>query len=202
MLADLPAEHPSAISPQSGMPLPVARVNPFTAADVEKILRGHDWLRDEVSNEMTMWLRDAAALLGPQAAEGSALHSEASNALAELLSLIFLYDARAILSNPENQTVMSREGARDVIRELANRVLARSEINSDRFKEIIESMKTALGFHGRKLFHPIRLALAGRAGEGELDRVILLLDSASNLSFVAPVKGTRQRMIEFCAVLD
>jgi hypothetical protein len=52
------------------------------------------------------------------------------------------------------------------------------------------------------LLHPIRIALAGRAGEGELDRVILLLDPAAQLSFVVPVKGTRQRMLEFCAALD
>jgi len=48
----------------------------------------------------------------------------------------------------------------------------------------------------------IRLALAGRAGEGEFDRVILLLDAAAKLPFAAPVKGTRQRMLEFCAALD
>jgi hypothetical protein len=51
------------------------------------------------------------------------------------------------------------------------------------------------------MFHPIRLALTGRAGEGDLDRVILLLDAAARLDF-AEVKGARQRMVEFCAVLD
>ena len=45
-------------------------------------------------------------------------------------------------------------------------------------------------------------ALAGRAGDGELDRVILLLDGAAKLPFAVPVKGTRQRMLEFCAALD
>ncbi len=34
-------------------------------------------------------------------------------------------------------------------------------------------MKAALPYRGRELFYPIRLALAGRAGDGELDRVIL-----------------------------
>jgi hypothetical protein len=46
------------------------------------------------------------------------------------------------------------------------------------------------------------LALAGKIGEGELDRVILLLDSAVRLDFAVPVKGTRQRILEFCAALD
>ena len=47
-----------------------------------------------------------------------------------------------------------------------------------------------------------RLALAGRAGEGELDRVILLLDEAAALSFAAPVKSARVRILEFCSALD
>jgi hypothetical protein len=202
MPADLPAAQSPVIAPERDALTSPALANPFAPADVELILRARGWLRDAVSPEMALWLRDAAALLGPQAVERSALPSEATQLLAELLTLLFVYDARALLANPENQAVMSREGARDVIRELANRVLASPEIDSDRYKEIIEGMKTALGFHGRKLFHPIRLALAGRFGEGELDRIILLLDSAARLSLAIPVKGTRQRMIEFCAALD
>jgi hypothetical protein len=52
------------------------------------------------------------------------------------------------------------------------------------------------------LFHPIRLALAGRAGEGELDRVILLLDEAAALPCSVPVKSARTRILEFCSALD
>jgi len=52
------------------------------------------------------------------------------------------------------------------------------------------------------LFHPIRLALTGRSGEGALDRVILLLDSAAVLAFAVPVKSARTRVLEFCSHLD
>ena len=48
----------------------------------------------------------------------------------------------------------------------------------------------------------VRTALAGRAGEGELDRVILLLDEAARLSFAVPVKSARERILEFCSALD
>ena len=89
-----------------------------------------------------------------------------------------------------------------MIRELANRVLEGGDIDSDRFKEIVEGMKAAVPYRSRAMFHPIRLALTGRAGEGELDRVILLLDAAAKLNFAVPVKSTRQRMLEFCAALD
>jgi len=48
----------------------------------------------------------------------------------------------------------------------------------------------------------VRLALAGRAGEGELDRVILLLDGAARLEWAVRVKSCRERILEFCGAID
>lgn len=175
--------------------------NPFAASDIEVILREHRWLADDwksapgnQQSEIQGWLERAAALLGPQAADLAAL--------ADLLSLVFQYDAQAILAAPEAHTVLAREGAREVIRDLAHAVFEGAEVDSDRFKEIVTALKEKTGRRGRELFHPIRLSLAGRAGEGELDRVILLLDAAAKLPFAVPVKNVRQRMLEFCAALD
>ena len=123
-------------------------------------------------------------------------------ALGGLLSLIFNYEAAAVLQQAANQDVLARSGARDVIRELANRILEGGDIDSDRFKEIVEGIKAAVPYRSREMFHPIRLALTGQAGDGALDRVILLLDPATKLDFALPVKGTRQRVLEFCAGLD
>jgi hypothetical protein len=173
-------------------------INPFTALDVSAILAGHGWL-DAGSDiagvvQLSSWLARAAELLGPHAADCAQLEG--------LLALIFHYDAVASLADPANQDVLARSGAREVIRELANRLLDSGDLDSDRFKEIVEGMKAAVPYRSRAMFHPIRLCLAGRAGEGELDRVILLLDCAAKLNFAVPVKGTRQRMLEFCAALD
>src|SRR5713226_8656099 len=106
------------------------------------------------------------------------------------------------LRRPESHAVLAREGAREVIRELAHQVLEGPPVDSDRFKEIVSALKERLRHRGRQLFHPIRLALAGRAGEGELDRVILVLDCAAALPSCIAVKGTRQRMLEFCASME
>ncbi len=176
--------------------------NAFTARDVEEILRERGWLaaeplssRDEVGTApLSEWLERAATLLGPHAAD--------RQALGELLSLIFAYDARAVLLTPDAQAVMTKAGAREVIRELARRVLDGAAIDSERFKAMIEELKSATRYRSRELFQPIRVALAGRAGEGELDRVFLLLDSAAKLPFAIKVKGTRERMLEFCAALE
>jgi len=185
MAADSPAE------------LPISAPT-FTAADVSAILSERDWIGAESETHqggtLAAWCARAAELLAPHAADRTRL--------GELLALVFHYDAASMMTEMASQAVMAREGSRDIIRELANRVLDDGEVDSDRFKEIVDSMKAAVPYRSRELFHPIRLALAGRAGEGELDRVILLLDAAAKIGFAAPVKGTRQRMIEFCAAMD
>jgi len=148
----------------------------------------------EPSAEQRAWCERAAALLGCHAAD--------REALAELLGLVFHYDAKEILTRVESHVVMSRYAARDVLRQLARMLLAGTKLDSDRFKEIVTALKEGMELRGRELFHPIRLALAGRAGERELDRVILLLEEAAGASFAVPVKTARERIVEFCSVLD
>jgi glutamyl/glutaminyl-tRNA synthetase len=170
----------------------------FSAADVRKILIRNGWMAQASEKaetaEENAWLERAATLLGAQA--------ESEHELEELLRLAFHYDANEVVGARENQDVLTREGARDVIRELANRALEGGDVDSDRFKEIVEELKRATPWRSRELFQPIRVALAGRAGEGGLDRVILLLDSGAKVGFATPVKSVRQRMIEFCAAVD
>jgi len=168
--------------------------NLFTAGDVIGILREHGWLSGDPTPEQVSWCEHAAAILGGHAAD--------SAALSELLGLVFHYDAREIISRVESHLVLSRYAARDVLRELALLLLDGGAVNSERFSEIITRLKEGMDLRGRELFHPIRLALAGRAGEGELDRVILLLDEAARVSFTVAVKSARVRIVEFCAGLD
>ncbi|MFZ0819731.1 MAG: hypothetical protein WAM91_06655 [Candidatus Acidiferrales bacterium] len=172
------------------------RENLFSAGDVESILRELAWIIPAVpiTEPFAAWIARAASLLGPQAVDRAAL--------ADLLTLVFVYDAAAILREPTSHEVLSRDGARAVIRALALEILGGTPVDSDRFKVIIESLKEKVPARSRDLFLPIRLALAGCAGGGELDRVILLLDSAAGITELAPVKGTRARMIEFCAALE
>jgi glutamyl/glutaminyl-tRNA synthetase len=174
--------------------LPTVGVNAFTAADVAGILRERAWAAGELSAEQDAWCEHAAAILGTQAAN--------REALAELLGLVFHYDSQELLARVESHVVLSRYAARDVLRQLALLLLEGTALDSDRFKEIIAALKEGLDIRGRELFHPIRLALAGRAGEGELDRVILLLDEGAGASFTVRVKSARERILEFCAALD
>jgi hypothetical protein len=186
-----------------------APASPFTPADVEAILRERGWLDGECTPELAAWRADAAALLGRQALlaaqqteSENASSSAAREALGELLALVFHYDARAALQAAEAHAVLARAGARDVLRELAHEVLDGPDIDSDRLREIVDALKSRTGVASRNLFQPLRLALAGRDGGGELDRVILLLDRAARLPFRVAVKSARQRILEFCSALD
>jgi hypothetical protein len=168
--------------------------NQFTATDVAQILRDRRWRTGEFSPNQLAWCEHAAALLGPQSADRAALES--------LLNLVFHYDAKEILSQVDSHAALSRYAARDALRQLASLLLDPSPLTSDGFRELIDKMKTNLDIRGRELFQTIRLSLAGRTGEGELDRVILLLDEAASANFSTPVKSARTRVIEFCSALD
>jgi hypothetical protein len=117
-----------------------------------------------------------------------------------LLRLVFEYDADLVMGDVETHSVMTRYAARDVIRLLARLVLEGGSCTVERFKEIVTALKAGLDLRGREVLYPLRLALVGRAGGGELDRVILLVDAAAEGGFA--VKSVRQRMIEFCSALD
>ncbi|MGH9702755.1 MAG: hypothetical protein ACRD4K_05225 [Candidatus Acidiferrales bacterium] len=198
----------STTAPENGPANSSART--WTARDIETILRQRGWLKIECDAGLEAWLAEAAALLsrstGNTAVEVEARsHPEAEQsreALADLMNLIFQYDAEESLARIQSHIVLARAGSRAVIRELANRVLEGPEIDSNRYKLLLEGLEQTVGFSGRGLLHPVRLALAGRAGEDELDGVILLIDRAAGLPFAVAVKSTRQRILEFCAAMD
>src|SRR2546422_10347895 len=111
-----------------------ASVNPFTAADVAAILRERVGLNaadvtvarvfrsEELAlqipasedaggnnQDLEVWLEDAAAWLGSHAADGSTSLTASRDALGELLSLIFLYDAETILQRDRKSVVLGKE---------------------------------------------------------------------------------------------
>jgi len=176
------------------MPETASARNRFSADDVLEILRARGWLAADANAEQTAWCERAAALLGPKSADLGALQ--------DLLSLVFHYQARELLATVDGHVVLSRYAARDVIRRLANLLLDPVPLTTERFNELVDALKSGLDVRGRELFHPLRLALAGRSGEGELDRVVLLLDEAAAAGFPTAVKSARTRIIEFCSALD
>jgi hypothetical protein len=168
--------------------------NPWTATDIESILHEHGWLVGNPSPEQLAWCDRAATLLGPQAEDRGSLEG--------LLRLVFHYDAATLITQVESQMALSRYAARDVLREAGRVLLESGELDSDRFKQLVASLREKLQLSAREILVPIRLTLAGQLGEGELDRVILLLDPAAALHWAVRVKSARVRIVEFFASLD
>ena len=190
MISDENVSGASEAAPNVTAPL----ANPFSSTDVVGILQQRGWLAGTPSTAQTAWCEKASSMLGP--------HSASRAALADLLSLIFRYDAAELMTHSETHVTMSRYAARDVLRRLAWLVLERTPFDSERFKEVVTALKEGLEIRGRELFHPLRLALAGRVGEGELDRVILLVDAAAAAEFPCKIKTIPERALEFCAAFD
>ena len=172
----------------------VVAANPFTAVDVLAILRDRAWLTADSTPEIDAWCARAAGMLGAHVADRAALE--------ELLRLVFHCDAQEILARVEVHEVLARYAARDVLRHLALLLLDGAPLNSDRLKEVFTAIKERLKLPGREMLYPMRLALAGRPGNGSLDRVILLLDEAAGLPFAVSAKSCRARILEFCSALD
>jgi Anticodon binding domain len=167
--------------------------NPITVVDVAAILRARGWLREETEAAFR-WMEEARAMLGPRVVN--------CNQLAALLGLIFEYDARAVLAVRASQEVVCRAGARQVLRALAADILSRGAVDSGCLKEIVNAVMAKVPYRSREIFLPLRVAVAGCAGDGALDRVILLIDRAAGTRGLAPVKSVRARILEFCATLD
>src|SRR5690348_8438000 len=114
------------------------RVSPFHASDVESILRARGWLTVPSTLELESWMRDAADWLGMQAASHSEVANDQRERVTCCLSRELSYDAGRVMELRENQATMASEGARETVRELANRVMQGSEIDSARLREIID----------------------------------------------------------------
>jgi len=78
----------------------VDAVNPWTATDVAAILRERGWLTTDPTPEVDAWCAHAAAILGAHAADRAVL--------AELLALIFHYDAQEILARVQTHEVLAQ----------------------------------------------------------------------------------------------
>src|SRR3979409_579304 len=100
---------PSTPGSETRTPTP-ERANLFGAANISAILRQRGWHGENPSEAQLAWCERAAALLGPHALDLSVLEG--------LLGLVFEYDAHAILRVTDAHAILSRNAARDVIRQV------------------------------------------------------------------------------------
>ena len=111
--------------------------------------------------------------------------------------LIFEYDARTALCFPPNQEVLAAPGAAEVLTSFLRHALADGDLTLERFRQIMDSVRQETRQKGKRLFHPVRVAITGYPSGPELDRLIPLLETGSRLILPRRVKGPRERLEEF-----
>jgi nondiscriminating glutamyl-tRNA synthetase len=121
------------------------------------------------------------------------------------LAPVFEYDAEKAFASRQVQDEMGGDGARQVVRALAEALAGSPRLDRERFRGVAGELKARTGQKGKQLFHPIRIALTGHAEGPELDLVIPAIDRGADLppdAGIPPILGCRERAAAFVEVLS
>ena len=121
------------------------------------------------------------------------------------LAFLFEYSPEQVLADPALRDEMRAPQARAVVGALAEELAAAPRLDREQFRAVASRVKTRTGQKGKALFHPIRVALTGRAEGPELDLAIPAIDLGADLpraSGVPQVLGCRERASAFLQAID
>ena len=121
------------------------------------------------------------------------------------LAFLFDYDPEAALRDERVGGEMRDAGAQAVVRALAEELATAPRLDRERFRATANAVKARTGQKGKALFHPIRVALTGRAEGPELDLAIPAIDGGADLPVDAgtpKILGCRERAAAFVEALE
>ncbi|HEY3928538.1 MAG TPA: glutamate--tRNA ligase [Candidatus Koribacter sp.] len=143
-----------------------------------------------ISEEVNDWFGRVTALLVPSVNE--------LDELPERAKLIFDYDAKEAIADPENAEVLHSKKTEDVLAAFSWRIANEAgAISAERFKAIVNEVKSETGAKGKELFHPVRIAVTGTHSGPEFDKLIPLIEEGSALALPVHVKSVKERLAEF-----
>ncbi len=98
----------------------------------------------------------------------------------------------------EDEALLSSETGERVARAFAAKIMQETgAMTPQRFKELMNEVKTETGVKGKDLFHPVRIILTGAHSGPEFDKLIPLLEDGSQLDLPAHVLSVRERVGAF-----
>jgi nondiscriminating glutamyl-tRNA synthetase len=121
------------------------------------------------------------------------------------LSFLFDYAPDVTLADVSVAAEMSADGARSVVEALAEALAKAPRLDREQFRAIATELKARTAQKGKALFHPIRVALTGRAAGPELDLAIPAIDRGADLpsdSGIPAILGCRERAAAFVRALE
>jgi glutamyl-tRNA synthetase len=121
------------------------------------------------------------------------------------LSVLFAYSAEEALADTSIRDEVRATGARAVVEALARELDARPRLDRDAFRAAAAAVKGRTGQKGKALFHPIRLALTGKADGPELDLILPAIDRGAEMPGtvgIPTIVGCRERAQAFVRALE
>ena len=122
--------------------------------------------------------------------------------LPDKAGILFKTDPAAALAIPENAETFANEKAVAVVKAFAQHISADATLTPERFKAVMNEVKTAVGVKGKDLFHPVRIALIGSHSGPDFDKLIPLIEEGSRLHLPVHVKSVQERAKEFVVALE
>jgi nondiscriminating glutamyl-tRNA synthetase len=159
------------------------------------------------------FFRDAGVRLAPDdrgiafLASAMAMASASVDRLSQVperLAFLFEYAAERTLADATVAEEMRAPGARAVVDALTEELNAAPRLDREKFREIANRVKAKTSQKGKALFHPIRVALTGRAEGPELDLALPAIDLGAELpasAGIPAIEGNRERAATFARVL-
>ena len=121
------------------------------------------------------------------------------------LSVLFDFSPNDALIDEAIRHELASEEVRAVVRAIAEELASAPRLDRERFRAAAASVKAKTGQKGKGLFHPIRLALTGKADGPELDLVVPAVDRGAELPASAglpAIIGCRERAAAFARMLE
>src|SRR5207237_279598 len=116
-----------------------------------------------------------------------------------------VFDAARTLTDTRLREEMAAAGPRAVAVALAEELAAAPRLDREQFRAIASQVRTRTGQKAKAVFHPIRVALTGRAEGPELDLAVPTIDRGAELpadAGVPRILGCRERAAAFVRGLE
>jgi nondiscriminating glutamyl-tRNA synthetase len=120
------------------------------------------------------------------------------------LAFLFDFSPEQSLRDDHIRAELSTDAARAVVAAFAAELADAPRLDRERFRELANRVRTRTGQKGKALFHPIRIAVTGRADGPELDLAVPAIDRGAELPAAAGIPrivGNRERAAAFDGAL-
>jgi glutamyl-tRNA synthetase/nondiscriminating glutamyl-tRNA synthetase len=130
--------------------------------------------RKKVSVEIADWFERLVAALLPGVDHLDQLPAKAA--------FFFALDSAKTNADAENVALLGSEMGQRVVGAFTARAMAEpGPITAERFKTLMNEVKTETGAKGKELFHPVRIVLTGAHSGPEFDKIVPLMEEGAAL---------------------